>query len=112
MEHDTGQNSLTLGLALLAGAGLSLMIVAAALGVIQGDAADNTLIGALFAAGTLMLLGGVFGWAGVVRPWESFDDINQPMYHGHKHHEDEHQDEDVLLAAGDAKAALPESSTH
>lgn len=80
---------LTFGLALTAGAGLILMILALAFGVVQGEAADGTIIGLTFAAGLALLIVGIGGWVAVVQPFEHFDDINVPQYTGHHdaHHE-------------------------
>ncbi len=89
----TGQNSLTISLSGIAGLGVILMVFAAMIGVIEGTSADNTLIGSLFGAGALFLVFGAVGWGGVVRPWENFDDINEPRYHGH-HHDDHHGDDE------------------
>jgi len=89
----TGQNSLTISFSFVAGIGVILMIAAAMIGVVEGDAADNTLIGGLFAAGIAMLILGAGAWAGIVKPWENIDDINMPQYTGH-HHEDDHASED------------------
>ena len=94
----TGQNALTLGLALLAGSGATLMIVALGIGVVGGEDNQN-LVGLLLIIGLGILMGGVIGWAGVVQPWANFDDINEPLYFGHHHEEDhdddEHADEDT-----------------
>jgi ABC-type nickel/cobalt efflux system permease component RcnA len=91
-SHDTGQNSLTLGLSLLAGTGLTVMMIALALGVV-GVNSDS--VGLAFLAGTTALIVGVGAWLGVVRPWEHFDDINIPAedeHHGHDHHDDHSQE--------------------
>lgn len=90
--HDTGNNPLTVSLALMAGLGVTLMMVAAGIGVIQGESADSELVGLLFAGGIGLFIVGVVAWAGVVRPWENFDDINEPHYHGH-HHDEAHEDD-------------------
>ena len=71
------------GLSLTAGAGLILMILALAFGVVQGAAANSTAIGVTFAGGLGLLLIGVIGWLATVRPFEHFDDINVPTYTGH-----------------------------
>lgn len=84
------QNSITLGFSLLAGLGVTLMMVGAAWGVIEGESADSTTIGLLIIAGALMFISGAGVWMGYTRPWETFDDISQPMYHGHHHEEEEH----------------------
>lgn len=89
----TGQNSLTISLSGIAGLGVILMVVAALIGVVEGTSADSTLIGTIFGAGVLLLIAGAVAWGGVVRPWENFDDINEPHYHGHHHDEHDHDDE-------------------
>jgi hypothetical protein len=80
--------SLQVGLAFIAGTGLTLMVVAAGIGVVNGTADDGAL-GLLFAVGVALLVSGIIAWFAVVRPDTHFDDINVPMYHGHEHH-DEH----------------------
>lgn len=87
------------GLALTAGAGLILMILALGIGVVQGASANGSLIGLLFAGGLLLLVAGVGAWAAVVRPFANFDDINVPKDSGHHGH-DEHAEEDLLLPDG------------
>ena len=87
--------TLQVGLAFIAGIGLTLMIVVAGVGVVN-DSIDGSALGIIFAIGVAMLISGIIGWFAVVRPHTHFDDINQPMYHGHDHH-DEH-DTDKALA--------------
>jgi hypothetical protein len=87
------------GLALTAGGGLILMILALGIGVLQGTSADSSLIGLLFVAGLLLLVAGVGAWAAVVRPFANFDDINVPKDSGHHGH-DEHAEEELLLPDG------------
>ncbi len=89
----TGQTALTLSLAGIAGFGLTIIIVALGWGVIDGNA-NGDVIGMLIVAGAFTLILGIGAWAGLVRPWESFDDINEPQYHGH-HHDDDHSDDDA-----------------
>ena len=85
----TGNNSLTIGLASLTGIGFAAMATALAVGVSQGTSADSDSVGLLFITGLLMFIAGIAAWMSVKRPWENFDDINVPMYHGH-HHDEEH----------------------
>lgn len=80
MEHDFGMTPVTWWLAALAGTGMTLMIVAAGIGVVTGEG-----VGLLFVLGTLMLIGGGAAWVGVDRPFERFDDIDQPLDGGHGH---------------------------
>lgn len=91
MSHETGQNPLTLGLSFIAGGGVTLMIVALAIGV--ADPAQESLVWLLFLVGLAMMIGGIVAWLGVVRPHENFDDIDQPLYDGHDH-DDDHDDHD------------------
>lgn len=109
--HDTGNNNVTLGFALLGGLGITLMIIGASIGVIGKENADNTLVGLFILSGFLMLTTGIGAWLAVVRPWEHFDDINQPLYHGH-HHEEHHEPSDELLTldSGVSVNALPETT--
>jgi len=90
--------SLVIGLAMTAGLGLTLMMVALGTGVIQGEAADSRAIGLLFVTGLALLILGFAGWFGVVRPDKHFDDINVPQYTGHH---DEHHTEIVVHDAGE-----------
>lgn len=91
--RDTGNDALTIGFAFLAGIGALMMIGAALIGVVQGTTADNSAIGLLFLIGTLSFICGVGAWLGIKRPWETFDDINVPRYHGHHHEEHDIQSE-------------------
>lgn len=107
------------GLALTAGAGLILMILALGIGVVQGTASNSSLIGLLFVAGLLLLIAGVAAWTAVVRPFANFDDINVPKDSGHHGHDD-HAEEELLLpdgvtplvAAGDHEAPAALASGH
>jgi uncharacterized membrane protein len=78
-------HTLQIGLAFVSGVGITLMVVAAAVGVVGG--VESAALGLLFAMGTAMLLTGIIVWFAVVRPDTRFDDINEPQYHGHH---DEH----------------------
>ncbi len=79
----TQPSRLTLyGLAMVGGAGMTLMILAASIAVIfgQGLAAESThSLGLLFVIGVLLELLAVGFWLGWVRPFERFDDINVPV---------------------------------
>jgi hypothetical protein len=75
---------------LVAGLGVTLMIVALGVGVIQSETSDNNSIGMLFAAGLILFVLGSAAWYGVVQPQKHFDDINLPAedeHHGHAHTE-------------------------
>ena len=110
--HNTGNNNVTLGLALLGGLGITLMIIGSSIGVIGGEDADTTLVGLFILSGFLMLVAGIGAWLAMVRPWEHFDDINQPLYHGHHHEEHHHEPSDELLTldSGVTEKALPETT--
>ena len=97
------------GLSLTAGAGLVLMILALAFGVVQGAAANSTAIGVAFAAGLGLLLIGFIGWLAVVRPFERFDDINVPQYTGHHDasHDASHTEPHADAASHDDNAIIP-----
>ncbi len=97
--HDTGNNALTLGMAGIAGTGFTLMMLAAAVGVIQGTDADSSTINLLFYGGAALFLSGAIAWGAIVRPWESFDDINIPFEDTSHPHAEEH-----LLEAGEEQA--------
>ena len=69
------------GLAMVGGAGMTLMILGAGIGVIYGASlgADAThQLGLAIVAGLLMLLLAIGFWLAWVRPFERFDDINIP----------------------------------
>lgn len=85
-------NPVILGLALVAGLGFILMMIALGLGVIGGSNADSSAIGLLFATGLALLLFGAVGWFATARPDRHFDDINVPKYTGHhdEHHDNAH----------------------
>ncbi|MCU0475371.1 MAG: hypothetical protein MUC99_04530 [Anaerolineae bacterium] len=103
ISHDIGLTPVTLGLAVLAGSGMTLMIVAGGVGVITGGN-----VGLWFIIGALALIGGGVAWVAIERPFTHFDDINKPLDggHGHAHAADEHAD-DAHDAHGHAK---PEAS--
>lgn len=84
-EHseNTQPASLTYGLAFIAGGGLTLMVVAAGVGVVQGENATSGLVSVLFGVGAAALLIGIIAWFAVVQPHKHFDDINVPMDTGH-----------------------------
>ena len=71
---------------LVAGLGMTLMIVALSIGVLQIANADSQTVGMLFAGGLVLFILGVVAWFAVVQPQKHFDDINQPAedeQHGH-----------------------------
>jgi hypothetical protein len=83
MIHEFGMTPLTWWLAGLAGAGLTLMLLAAGTGVITG--AD---VGLWFALGVLMLASGAGAWIAVTRPFQNFDNINIPIDGDHGAHDE------------------------
>ena len=84
-------NPAILLLAVVAGIGFILMMIALGVGVIGGAEADSSAIGLLFVAGLGLFILGAVGWFATARPDRHFDDINVPQYTGH--HEGEHHDD-------------------
>lgn len=69
------------GLAMAGGAGMTLMILGASIGVIYGtalDAASTHQLGLMIVIGLFLLILAVGFWLGWARPFERFDDINVP----------------------------------
>ncbi len=101
MPEKKTAHPLTFSLALAAGAGLIIMIVALASGSIQGDSANTSTFNGLFAIGVALFLVGIVGWLVVVHPWTHFDDINVPLDTGHGHggHSAPAHDETAIVAA-------------
>lgn len=85
--HDSGNNAVTLTFAFIAGGGILLMLAALVIGVIDENAGGA--VGLLFVLGIAGMITGIIAWMSVTQPFKNFDDINQPMYHGH-HHPEEH----------------------
>jgi ABC-type nickel/cobalt efflux system permease component RcnA len=77
---------LTFGLSLVAGMGVTVIMLALGIGVVQADA-NPSVIGAAIWAGVALMAIGIGGWIAVTRPFAHFDDINQPLEadHGHGH---------------------------
>jgi ABC-type nickel/cobalt efflux system permease component RcnA len=75
-------------LSMTAGVGLTLMMIALGIGVVQGSEANSTVVGLTFAGGLGLLVLGIAGWLAAVQPFRNFDDINVPQYTGHhaEHH--------------------------
>lgn len=82
-------SGLSLGLSFIGGAGLTLMMVVAGIGAVQGEAADSSLLLVLFLAGAAAMISSIIAWFAVVQPHKHFDDINIPQA-ADPHHEDEH----------------------
>jgi len=91
-ETTDNNNGLLIGISMIGGAGITVMMVAAGVGVIDPNI-DDQMIGLLLLTGLVAVIGACVAWFAVVQPHKNFDDINQPLYHGH-HHEDDHSDED------------------
>jgi hypothetical protein len=82
----TNHSPIVWWVSLVAGLGVTLMIVALGMGVVQGANTDNSSVGMLFAAGLVLFVLGVIAWFAVVQPQRHFDDIDQPAedeHHGH-----------------------------
>ncbi|MBI1278015.1 MAG: hypothetical protein GC179_07800 [Anaerolineaceae bacterium] len=82
-----------LGMSMIAGLGVILIVIALAVGVVQGAAADSNSIGIAFISGIALFVLGAVGWFGLTQPQKHFDDINQPLddgSHGHAETHDEH----------------------
>jgi hypothetical protein len=93
-------------MALVAGLGFILMMLALGIGVGQGEAASNAPIGAIFILGLFLFLLGAIAWLVVVRPFERFDDINIPMDTGHHGHDDH------AIVAAEPHAIEPHAESH
>ena len=101
--HETQENeqpkvsdSVLTGISMIGGLGITLMIVAAGVGVVLPDAPSD-IIGLVVAIGAGLLITSIAGWMLAVRPHEHFDDINVPKYHGHHDH-DEHTEAETAHA--------------
>lgn len=91
-DHNSQMNqSLLTGLAMTGGLGMTIMIVAAGIGVAD-SAIDSQLIGLFVLIGFLILMTAILAWFFVVQPHRAFDDIDIPAPddHGHSHPEETH----------------------
>ena len=69
------------GLAMVGGAGMTLLILGASIGVIFGadlEPQSTHSVGLALVVGLFLLILAVGFWLGWVRPFERFDDINVP----------------------------------
>lgn len=69
------------GLAMVGGAGITLLILGASIGVIYGanlEAESTHSLGLMLVVGFFLLILAIGFWLGWVRPFERFDDINMP----------------------------------
>jgi hypothetical protein len=92
-ETKTVSQNVLYGLAMVGGLGLTLMIIAAAFGVV--GAMDSSMVFTLVMLGAGLLIAAIAGWVIATRPFEHFDDITVPQYTGHhheEHHEESHQE--------------------
>jgi hypothetical protein len=80
--------SLLTGLSMIGGLGITMATLAAAIGVVLPDA-NSSVVGLVALSGAALLVLSVGGWFVATQPHKHFDDINQPLYHGH-HHEEHH----------------------
>lgn len=90
-NETTSQNLLT-GLSALGGLGLTMMILAPAVGVVDMNIDSNT-VGLIVLTGFLMLASAITGWFFIVQPHKHFDDINIPAEADHGHGHDEEADD-------------------
>ena len=70
------------GLAMVGGAGMTLLILGASIGVIYGaglDAESTHSVGLALLVGLILLIHAIAFWLGWTRPFERFDDINIPV---------------------------------
>jgi ABC-type nickel/cobalt efflux system permease component RcnA len=81
MSNESSQVSknLLLALSTIGGIGITLMIVVAGVGVVEGANADSQSLNLYFGLGSLMLVGSCLAWFAIVRPDKNFDDINQAL---------------------------------
>ncbi|MGB1285268.1 MAG: hypothetical protein ACPG7F_01945 [Aggregatilineales bacterium] len=93
-----------IGLSMIGGAGIVLMIMAAASGVVFPDI-DSTGVGMAVVGGFGMLVAAIIAWFGMVQPHKNFDDISVAQYHGHAHddhHDDAHDSDDAIISTEEA----------
>lgn len=100
--HETQENeqpkvseNVLVGISMIGGLGIFMALVAVGIGVVLPDAPSD-IVGLTVAVGVGLLITSIAGWTLVVRPHENFDDINEPLYHGHHHddHDDAHGESD------------------
>jgi hypothetical protein len=98
VSRETLSNPIAVGLAFCTGIGLTVMMVAAGIGVVQGENADGALIGLLFVLGLSLTVVGIIAWFAAIRPDKHFDDINVPAPDDHAEHHDDHQTHEHAVA--------------
>lgn len=89
MNTELNRPAVIVGLAFMAGLGLILMVIALAMGVIEGEAANMNTVNMTFLAGLVLLVSGIAGWIAVAQPHRHFDNINVPQDDGHHGHDAE-----------------------
>lgn len=99
--------TLVSGLSMIGGLGITLVIVGFLIGAFDPTVSSG-VVGLLIFAGLLILVGAIVAWTGLVRPFDHFDDINVPQYHGHAHdHHDDHAPDAETEGEVNATAAIP-----
>ncbi len=78
-ESNKVSHNLLLALSTIGGIGITLMIVVAGVGVVEGPNADSQSLNLYFGLGSLMLIGACLTWFAIVRPDKNFDDINKAL---------------------------------
>lgn len=84
-------NNLLVGLSTVGGIGITAVVIALGIGVIQGTNAESSVVGLLVLTGFAMLVFAIGGWFIHVQPHKHFDDINKPLeddHHGTPHSEE------------------------
>lgn len=81
-NNTSNLDAVSRGLAMIGGLGITIIMVALGIGVINGANASpqtSQTIGLLLVAGGGLLVVAIGAWLAAVRPFEHFDDINQPL---------------------------------
>lgn len=81
-ETKQPSQSVLTGLSMAGGAGITLAVVALAIGVVIPDV-DPGIIGGLLLIGLLAVGASIAAWTAIVQPFRNFDDINVPLDTGH-----------------------------
>ena len=90
---------------MIAGLGVTLIVLALGIGVVQGSAADSSTVGITFISGIGLFILGAVGWFGLTQPQRHFDDINQPLDDGSHGHTEAH-DEHAIVPAAESHPAV------
>lgn len=87
------------GLAMIGGLGMTIMIVAAGVGVADSTV-DSQVIGLFVLIGFIILISAILTWLFVAQPYRSFDNIDIPAPDEHAHeHDHAHQEETAAHGA-------------